>query len=190
MSGLLIHKGIKISGPTAPEMADKNFDPEASFEKFASSLKELQSEVSQLSELDEMERTYALRLVEAIKSLQAAADIAIPLHPALLSTYQANAKQAFLVSEAVVVMTDKDGVTISLPLAQFRALEILAVVQDATPALREIISEKRKLAGARVELLEKILKDLKKAGSTLKQSSPDTIESEDRDLIRNSLTLE
>ncbi len=137
-----------------------------------------------------MERTYSIRLIDSIKLLQAQIDVAIPLHINLLSTYQSNLKTAFLVSEGVVVLTDKDGTTLSIPLTQFKPQDILSVVQDATPALREIISEKRKLVGGRVDILERILKDMKKAGSSMKQSKRDIMDGSEDDLIRSSLTNE
>lgn len=171
-------------------MVDSKNEVENPFEKFAAGLREVQSEVAQLSELDEMERTYSIRLIDSIKLLQSQIDVAIPLHINLLSTYQSNLKTAFLVSEGVVVLTDKDGTTLSLPLTQFKPQDVLAVVQDATPALREIISEKRKLVGGRVDILERILKDMKKAGSSMKQSKRDVMDAGEDDLIRTSLTNE
>ncbi len=168
---------------------DKN-EYENPFEKFAAGLKELQSEVAQLSELDEMERTYSLRLIDSIKLLQSEIDVGIPLHVGLLPAYQSNIKTAYLVSEGVVVMTDKDGATLTLPLTHLKPQDILAVVQDATPALREIISEKRKLVGGRVDILERILRDMKKAGSSMKQSKHDVMDAGEDDLIRSSLTNE
>ncbi|MBI3023389.1 MAG: hypothetical protein HYY68_06630 [Thaumarchaeota archaeon] len=171
-------------------MVESKNEVENPFDKFAAGLREVQSEVAQLSELDEMERTYSIRLIDSIKLLQSQIDVAIPLHVNLLSTYQSNLKTAFLVSEGVVVLTDKDGTTLSLPLTQFKPQDILAVVQDATPALREIISEKRKLVGGRVDILERILKDMKKAGSSMKQSKRDAMDASEDDLIRSSLTNE
>lgn len=171
-------------------MVESKNEVENPFDKFAAGLREVQSEVAQLSELDEMERTYSIRLIDSIKLLQSQIDVAIPLHVNLLSTYQSNLKTAFLVSEGVVVLTDKDGTTLSLPLTQFKPQDILAVVQDATPALREIISEKRKLVGGRVDILERILKDMKKAGSSMKQSKRDAMDSSEDDIIRSSLTNE
>ncbi len=171
-------------------MVDSKNEIENPFDKFAAGLREVQSEVAQLSELDEMERTYSIRLIDSIKLLQSQIDVAIPLHINLLSTYQSGLKTAFLVSEGVVVLTDKDGTTLSLPLTQFKPQDILAVVQDATPALREIISEKRKLVGGRVDILERILKDMKKAGGSMKQAKRDVMDASEDDLIRSSLTNE
>ena len=48
-----------------------------------SQLTALQSEYAQLSELDEMEKNYILKLVDSLKELQSGIDSAIPLHVAV-----------------------------------------------------------------------------------------------------------
>lgn len=175
-------------------MVDNQPRTESPADKMLADLRELQSEYAQLSELDEMERAYALRLVESIKNLQAGVDIVIPLALGSLRTYKPAVKQAYLASEAVLVMTDADGGTLSVPLAQLSPQEIMAVVQDLTAALRKAVSEKRKAVGARVELFERILKDLKKVGGAAPQQSKRELlkpsNDDDDDLIRSSITTQ
>jgi len=158
-------------------------------EDIVNQLTALQSECAQLSELDEMERNYTRKLVDSLKALQVGIDTALPLHIASLGNYYSKAKAAYLASDSVVVIEVDDGKTLSVPLSRFAPRDVLAIVQDTTPELGRIISEKRKEVGSRVELLEKILKELKKAGNMMKQAQPAMVDTED-DLVQNSIASE
>jgi len=163
-------------------------DPDDSKSSIVGVLTALQSEFAQLSELEEMEQTYIRKLIDSLKLLHSGVDVALPLHKEALGPAYSNAKEAFLVSEGVVVITGEDDRTSSVPLSRFETKTVLAIVEDATPGLGKIISERRKEAGARVELLEKILKELKKAGNLMQQTSRAAPEPVEEDLVQNSIT--
>ena len=63
-------------------------------------------------------------------------------------------------------------------------------MKEATPALAKIISEKRKEVGSRVDLLERILKEVKKAGNMAKQTERIAPQAAEEDLVQNSITSE
>ena len=168
----------------------KNQPDETSKSPIVGELTALQSEFAQLSELEEMEQTYVVKLIDSLKVLQSGVDVALSLHKEALGPAYASAKEAYLASEGVVIITSEDGKMTSLPLAKFQTKVVLDIVEDATPELGRMISERRKGAGARVELLERILKELKKAGNLMKQSghpgaAPQPVED---DLVQNSIT--
>jgi hypothetical protein len=154
-------------------------------------LTSLQSEFAQLSELDEMERNYTRKLIESLKILQAEVDEAMPLQKESLGPAYSNAKEAYLASDCVVVVVGMDDTKSSIPLARFEPKYVLTIVREATPALAKIISERRKDVGSRVDLLERILKEVKKAGNMAK-STPDRIapKAAEEDLVQNSITRE
>jgi hypothetical protein len=149
-------------------------------------LRDIQGEFAQLTELEEMEHTYAEKLIDSFRLMQTAADMALPLNKNLVEVRYQNVEAAFLASEAVVVVKHTDGRTISVPLSKFKSGEILSILQEATPPLKKVIAEKRKEIGDRVELMEKILKELKKASSNLKQRKEE-IEPMEEDLVSSSL---
>jgi hypothetical protein len=155
-----------------------------------SQLTALQSEYAQLSELDEMERNYILKLVDSLKALQSGIDSAIPLHVAALGIFRSKAKEAFLASDGVVIIHEEDSKKpLSVPLSRFPAKDVLAIVQDATPEIGRIVSERRREIGARVELLERVLKEMKKAGGMVRQAQPAIADAEE-DLVQNSIASE
>ena len=64
------------------------------------------------------------------------------------------------------------------------------MVKEATPVLAKIISEKRKEVGSRVDLLERILKEVKKAGNMAQQTERIAPKAAEDDLVQNSITSE
>jgi hypothetical protein len=155
-----------------------------------SALTSLQSEFAQLTELDEMEKTYTSKLIESFKTLQSGMDITLPLAKEVLGDEYSSAKEAYLAAEGVVITVREDGKVAALPLASFGPKVILEIVQASTPELGRIISERRQEVGTRVDLLERILKELKKAGTLMKQSSHGMPEAISEDLVQNSITSE
>jgi hypothetical protein len=153
-------------------------------------LTSLQSEFAQLSELDEMERNYTRKLIESLKMVQSEANVAIPLKKESLGPAYSYAKEAFLASDCVVVVIGEDDSKSSIPLTRFEPKHVLSIVREATPALNRIISERRKDVGSRVDVLERILKEVKKAGSMAKQSERSAPQPPIDDLIQNSITGE
>jgi hypothetical protein len=158
-------------------------------DSIVSQLTALQSEYAQLSELDEMERNYILKLIDSLKALQSGIDSAIPLHVAALGIFRSKAKEAYLASDGVVIIHEEGGKPLSVPLSRFPAKDVLAIVQDATPEIGRIVSERRREIGARVELLERVLKEMKKAGGMVRQAQP-AIADADEDLVQNSIASE
>jgi len=153
-------------------------------------LTSLQSEFAQLSELDEMERNYTRKLIESLKMLQSEVDAAMPLQKESLGPAYSNAKEAYLASDCVVVVVAMDDTKTSIPLTRFEPKYVLSIVKEATPALAKIISERRKDVGSRVDLLERILKEVKKAGNMAKQTERSAPKAAEEDLVQNSITSE
>jgi len=159
-------------------------------EGIVSELREIQGECAQLSELEEMERNYANKLVESLKSVQTVVEEPIPIEKPALGAKYRYAKEVFLASDAVVVMFNNSGISSALPLSRFKSNEILSIVQSVTPHLKKIIALKRKETGERVELLERILKEMKKTGAAAKRPINEFRAPEEEDLVSSSIASE
>lgn len=174
----------------------KNRDPitddlsEDSSGSIVDDLTSLQSEFAQLSELDEMERNYTRKLIDSLKMLQSEVDVALPLPRESLGPAYSTAKEAYLASDCVVIIVGTDDGKSSIPLTRFEPKYVLSIVKEATPALARIISERRKDVGSRVDLLERILKEVKKAGNMAKQTERSAPQTAQDDLVQNSITSE
>jgi hypothetical protein len=143
---------------------------------FTDSLRDIQGEYIMLTELYEKEKSYGQRLTDMMKTLQDEVDSTIPIRPEAIG---AQCREAYLVSEAVVVLVDNSGSRISRPLYKLPAATIVSVIEECTPELRRLLFEKRKSESNKVRSLERVLKELKKAQATFKQSRRDEDEEQD-----------
>ncbi|MBI2126818.1 MAG: hypothetical protein HYU02_05855 [Thaumarchaeota archaeon] len=150
-------------------------------------LKELHAEFAQISELEQMERSHIENLVDTLKLLLSEVGAAIPVSPEAIGYPIVDVKEAYLLSEAVVVMIGgKENVKSKL-LLEFPPLNVLAVIQDCSPKLRRQISERRGALSDRVGLLERIMKELKKTKTVLKPAKQEIGE---LDVVRSSIASE
>ncbi|MDA4118256.1 MAG: hypothetical protein OK455_07925, partial [Thaumarchaeota archaeon] len=152
---------------------------------FVDQLREIQGEYLMLSELYQKERSYGERLANTMRLLQYEVDVTIPLDTDILMTTKP-LKEAFLASESVVVMIDNQDNKLSRPLNAFPPEVILAIIQYCTPELKRLITEKRRNASNKVYALEKVLKELKKAQATFKQTKKDSVDASESDETEES----
>jgi hypothetical protein len=144
---------------------------------FTDSLREIQGEYIMLGELYEKQKSYGQKLSEMMKTLQFEVDTTIPIRPEALGV---QCKSAYLVSEGVVVIFNMNGGMISKPLYTLPSDVIISIIQECTPELQRLLSEKRKSESTKVRSMERVLKELKKAQATFKQTKrDDTMEEED-----------
>ena len=151
-------------------MSSGQQDKENGSAGFADSLREIQGEYMMLGELYEKQKSYGQRLTEMMKSLQSEVDTTIPIRPEALGR---PCKAAYLVSEGVVVVFDVTGAMTSKPLYTLPSESIISIIQECTPELQRLLSEKRRNEGSKVKSMERVLKELKKAQATFKQTKRD-----------------
>jgi len=156
---------------------------------FTDSLRDIQGEYIMLTELYEKEKSYGQKLSDMMKTLQDEVDSTIQIRPDATGE---QCKEAYLVSEAVVVLVDNAGNRISRPLFRLPASTIVSVIEECTPELRRLLFEKRKSESGKVRSLERVLKELKKAEATFKQSRRDETEEEEepKDEIKENVKEE
>jgi hypothetical protein len=145
---------------------------------FADSLREIQGEYMMLGELYEKQKSYGQRLSELMKTMQFEVDTVIPIRPEVLGR---PCRSAYLVSEGVVVVFDTNGGMTSKPLYALPSDVIISIIQECTPELQRLLSEKRRNESSKVKSMERVLKELKKAQATFKQTKRDDNMAEDEE---------
>jgi hypothetical protein len=158
-------------------------------EKVVAELRDIQGEFAQLSELDEMEHNYALKLVDQLKQIQSVVNSVVPLAKESLPEEFSRSKEAYLTVDAVMVLVDEEGKHTSVPISRLEPNQILSIVTQVTPVLKKAIAEKRRATGERVDVLERILREVKKASSSLKETSRYADQTEE-DLVASSIASE
>ncbi|MDA4126297.1 MAG: hypothetical protein OK452_03705 [Thaumarchaeota archaeon] len=150
---------------------------------FTDSLREIQGEYIMLGELYEKQKSYGQKLSEMMKTLQFEVDTTIPIRPEALGV---PCRSAYLVSEGVVVIFNTNGGMTSKPLYTLPSDVIISIIQECTPELQRLLSEKRKSESTKVRSMERVLKELKKAQATFKQTKRDESSGdEDEDVLPN-----
>jgi hypothetical protein len=157
------------SGPLAQEQKSA----EAGNGNFVDSLREIQGEYIQLNDLYERQKVYGQKLSDMMKALQFEVDATIPIRAETMGN---GVTAAYLVSEAVVVAFDKNRNMSSSPLYRLPANVLISVIEECTPELRRLISEKRRTESNKVRSMERVLKELKKAQATFKQAKREELE--------------
>ncbi len=145
---------------------------------FVDSLREIQGEYIMLGELYEKQKSYGQKLAEMMKTLQFEVDTVIKIRPEAMGQ---PCRAAYLVSEGVVVVFDTNGGLTSRPLYNLPSDTIISVIQECTPELQRLLSEKRKSESLKVRSMERVLKELKKAQATFKQTRREEAEVEEEE---------
>jgi hypothetical protein len=143
---------------------------------FVDSLREIQGEYIMLGELYEKQKSYGSKLSEMMRTLQFEVDSTIPIRPEALGR---PCRAAYLVSEGVVVVFDANGGMSSKPLYTYPPDAIISIIQECTPELQRLLSEKRRQESGKVKSMERVLKELKKAQATFKQTRRDDLDLEE-----------
>ncbi len=106
------------------------------------------------------QKEYGRRVSELLKDLQFMANTIVQIPPdALRSTCMA----AYLTSDAVVLMFDRDRSMATKPLRDFPTEVIVAVVAACTSKLKKSVLEKKQLEMGKVHSLEGAMKELEEA---------------------------
>lgn len=151
-------------------MSSAQQDKENGSNGFADSLRDIQGEYMMLGELYEKQKSYGQKLSELMKTMQFEVDTVIPIRPEALGR---PCRAAYLVSEGVVVVFDQNGAMTSKPLHMLPSDAIISIIQECTPELQRLLSEKRRNESNKVKSMERVLKELKKAQVTFKQTKRD-----------------
>ena len=159
-------------------MTQETQEKEAGATGFVDSLREIQGEYIMLGELYEKQKSYGQKLSEMMKTLQFEVDTTIPIRPEALAR---PCRAAYLVSEGVVVVFDTNGGMSSKPLYTLPSEVIISIIQECTPELQRLLAEKRRSESSKVKSMERVLKELKKAEATFKQTKRDEIEIEEEE---------
>ncbi|MDG6898930.1 MAG: hypothetical protein JRN24_04230 [Nitrososphaerota archaeon] len=153
-------------------------------------MRDIQSEAAQLAEIEELENAQAMKLVESMKVLQAGVETAISIKPQSLGEPLIHLKQAIIGADAVIIGLDGEGRPFSTPLSGLKPADIMNVVTEWTPKLRDKIHSRKKESEGRLYLMEKILREFKEGSAAIKSSRKQFYESVESDMVRDSMEKE
>lgn len=128
-------------------------------------LKNLAEESLQISELSEMEKTYANEVTTLLKQLIIPLNTTFHVRPSSLSKTDNSIQDVVLTQQGMICVIHSHGTINSRPLETFSTEILLRVLTEVIPEARKLLIERRQKITGRVGSLEKIAKELRKMPS-------------------------
>ena len=152
-------------------------------------LKDIQEEFLQITELASMEKNYTRELSNLLKQVLVVLRTSVPISP---EVFKMQVKDAALSSEGNVLVIQDDGLISSKSLEEFDSETAVKVVADGLPKLRLAATNHRKKIGARVNVLEEVIRELRKLvralGEGKREGKAEKPEEAVEDIVKSALT--
>jgi len=139
---------------------EKTSRMEPSIPSTASTTESSSQKSGTLSSIYAKQKEYGQRVSELLRDLQFMANSIVQISPSLL---RSTCMAAYLTSDAVVLMFDRDRTMTTKPLRDFPTEVIVAVVAECTPKLKKSVLEKKRVEMGKVHSLEDAVKELEEA---------------------------
>jgi hypothetical protein len=151
--------GGSSSSPSSKgqEMGSQTKDSE-----IVSTIKSISEESLQISELSEMERTYAAEVTALLKQVIEPLNNTFHIKPTSLSKSDSSIQDVVLTPQGVVCIMHSHGTINSRPLESFSTEILLRIISEVIPEAKKLLVEKRQKITVRVGSLEKIAKEFRK----------------------------
>ncbi len=128
----------------------------------ALSIKALAEEQLQISELSEMERTYATEVIGLLKQVIEPLNNTFHIKPTSLSKTDSSIQDVVLTPQSIVVVMHSTGTINSRPLETFSTEILMRIIAEVVPEAKRYLVEKRQKITGRVGSLEKIAREFRK----------------------------
>lgn len=141
----------------------------------ALSIKSLAEESLQISELTEMEKTYATEVIGQLKQLIEPLNNTFHIKPTSLSKSDNSIQDVVLTPQGIICVMHSHGTINSRPLETFSTEILMRILSEVIPEAKKILVERRQKITGRVGSLEKIAREFRKPpnqGPQAKQNRP------------------
>jgi len=145
----------------------------------SNSIKSLQEESQQISELAEMERSYSLEVTNQIKQIILPLNASYHIKPQSVSKNDSSISDVVLTPQGVVCVFYSSGTVVSRPLESITSEVIIRILSEVIPDAKALMNERRQKLSGRVMTLEKLSKEMRKvpsAGGRSKQAAQGGLE--------------
>ena len=139
------------------------------------SIKSLQEESLQISELTEMERNYVMEVITYAKQLIEPTGLSFHIKPSSISKSDSSLTDVVLTSQGYVCLMYNGGLVSSRSLESLQTETLVKILLEVLPELKALFGEKREKLSARVGMLEKMAREFRKIAvvpSSVPQKKP------------------
>jgi hypothetical protein len=143
--------------------------------EITNSIKSLQEETQQISELIEMERSYSSEVTTQLKQIIIPLNASYHVKPDSVSKTDSSISDVVLTPQGVVCVFYSTGTVITRPLESITSEVLIRILAEVIPEVKVLMNERRQKLSGRVMTLEKLSKEMKKVptvGSGSRQSTP------------------
>ena len=142
--------------------------------EITNSIKSLQEETQQISELLEMERSYSYEVTTQLKQIIVPLNASYHVKPDSVSKTDSSISDVVLTPQGVVCVFYSTGTVVSRPLESITSEVLIRILAEVVPEVKVLMNERRQKLSGRVMTLEKLSKEMKKVpteGSGARQSA-------------------
>jgi hypothetical protein len=130
--------------------------------EITNSIKSLQEESQQISELFEMERSYSTEVSNQLKQIIMPLNASYHIKPESISKNDSSITDAVLTPQGVVCVFYNSGNVVSRPLESIMSEVLIRVLSEVIPEAKALMNERRQKLSGRVMTLEKLSKEMRK----------------------------
>ena len=121
----------------------------------------LQVEWSQILELSEMEKDYALEIASLLKKIIEPLNISLRVSPQTISKTDASLSEVYVTPQGTMCFISDKGSALARPIENLPPETLVRTLLEIIPKICLTLSEKRKKLSSRVASLEKLSKEFK-----------------------------
>lgn len=142
--------------------------------EITTSIKSLQEETQQISELVEMERNYSAEVSNQLKQIIMPLNSSYHIKPESISRNDSSISDAVLTPQGVVCVFYSSGNVVSRPLESIASEVLIKILSEVIPEAKVLMNERRQKLSGRVMMLEKLSKEMRKVPSSGVRARPQT----------------
>lgn len=140
--------------------------------EITASIKSLQEETQQISELVEMERSYSAEVSNQLKQIILPLNSSYHIKPESISKNDSSISDAVLTPQGVVCVFYTSGNVVSRPLESIASEVLIRILSEVIPETKILMNERRQKLSGRVMMLEKLSKEMRKVPSAGSRPRP------------------
>lgn len=128
----------------------------------SNSIRSLQEESQQISELIEMERSYATEVAAQLKQIIMPLNASYHIRPESISKSDSSISDVVLTPQGLVCVFYNSGNVVSRPLESITSEVLIRILAEVIPDAKSLMNERRQKLSGRVMTLEKLSKEMRK----------------------------
>lgn len=139
------------------------------------SIRSLQEESQQISELVEMERSYATEVAAQLKQIIMPLNASYHIKPESISKSDSSISDVVLTPQGLVCVFYNSGNVVSRPLESITSEVLIRILSEVIPDAKALMNEKRQKLSGRVMTLEKLSKEMRKVPTSAARPRPQQV---------------